>query len=323
MRNPACAFFFLWMLGLSALHAQESDSLMLSHQGNAYPLYPQTIKIRPDIPSPFLTAEGQEVVLAVAEKGEYTLIPVTIGGPSAMVEEDVVDETDFPTLARTGLHSSKELEQTESITGRTIEEINRLGQPGGLSQDGFLAAGEGIISVLKQDNELVKALGLTHPQMAKPLFHVLNMMQACLDEGDWNMAHHRWEYVHYAIYHGKVVFLDAHDTKGGQRSIFDDNIMGGFWILIWREPTAEEIAFLKEKYGHLEPSEFESLLHKLTHMLTGEIEPQYIQRYGFYEGHTGWRTDPIDIAFIFGLRSIEEIEGAFPGALDELLGEAL
>ncbi|MCB0553955.1 MAG: hypothetical protein KDD02_10415 [Phaeodactylibacter sp.] len=322
MKIIACFCAFSWILALSTLHAQEADSLILSNQGNPYPLYPKTVKIRPDISSPYLSADGQEVVPAVTEKGEYTLIPVTVGGPSAMVEEDVVDAKDFPTVARTGLHSLKELERTHSITGRSIEEINHLARPGGLSQDGFLAAGEDIISVLKQDNELVKAMGLTHPQMAKPLFHVLNMMQACLDQGDWNMAHHRWEYIHYALYHDKVVFLDAHDTKGGQLSIFDDGIMGGFWILIWREPTAQELAFLKEKYGHLEPPEFESLLDKLTHMLTGEIEPQYIQRYGFYEGHTGWRVDPIAIAFIFGLRSIEEIEAAFPGGLyDQLAGK--
>jgi hypothetical protein len=43
-------------------------------------------------------------------------------------------------------------------------------------------------------------------------------------------------------------------------------------------------------------------------MLSGEMHPFYIWRYGFYEGHTAWRSDPIAIAFIFGLKSIEEIE---------------
>jgi hypothetical protein len=52
---------------------------------------------------------------------------------------------------------------------------------------------------------------------------------------------------------------------------------------------------------------------------TGEMEPHYIQWYGFYEGHTSWRADPIAIAFLFGLRSLEEIEGAFPGRLPEVL----
>jgi len=49
------------------------------------------------------------------------------------------------------------------------------------------------------------------------------------------------------------------------------------------------------------------------------MEPHYIQWHGFYEGHTTWRTDPIVIAFIFGLRSLEEIVSAFPDGLDTVL----
>jgi len=43
--------------------------------------------------------------------------------------------------------------------------------------------------------------------------------------------------------------------------------------------------------------------------------PYYIMRYGFYEGHTDYRSDPVAIAFIFGLKSLEEIEKSFPGSL--------
>jgi hypothetical protein len=39
----------------------------------------------------------------------------------------------------------------------------------------------------------------------------------------------------------------------------------------------------------------------------------------FFEGHTIWRTDPIAIAFMFGLRSIEQIEDAFSGELDRVM----
>jgi hypothetical protein len=49
------------------------------------------------------------------------------------------------------------------------------------------------------------------------------------------------------------------------------------------------------------------------------MEPYYVMRYGFYEGHTSYRVDPIAIAFIFGLRSLEEVEAAFPGAIYETL----
>jgi len=42
-------------------------------------------------------------------------------------------------------------------------------------------------------------------------------------------------------------------------------------------------------------------------------------RYGFYEGHTEYRCDPIAIALIFGLKSLEEIDEAFDGKLFEVL----
>ncbi len=47
--------------------------------------------------------------------------------------------------------------------------------------------------------------------------------------------------------------------------------------------------------------------------------PYYIMRYGFYEGHTDYRADPIAVAWIFGLRSLEQIESAFEGNLYNIL----
>jgi hypothetical protein len=49
--------------------------------------------------------------------------------------------------------------------------------------------------------------------------------------------------------------------------------------------------------------------------------PYYIMRYGFYEGHTDYRADPVAISFIFGLRSLKEIEAAFEGNLYKALAE--
>jgi hypothetical protein len=49
------------------------------------------------------------------------------------------------------------------------------------------------------------------------------------------------------------------------------------------------------------------------------MEPYFVIRYGFYEGHTSYRVDPIAIAFIFGLRSIEKIENALKGDLYKAL----
>ena len=47
-----------------------------------------------------------------------------------------VDASDFPTFARTGLHSEKELDATKTITGKLVEEINRIAQPGVISGAG-------------------------------------------------------------------------------------------------------------------------------------------------------------------------------------------
>jgi hypothetical protein len=45
----------------------------------------------------------------------------------------------------------------------------------------------------------------------------------------------------------------------------------------------------------------------------------YVTRYGFYEGHTGYRADPIAVSFIFGLQPLEKIERSFAGMLPDAL----
>ena len=47
--------------------------------------------------------------------------------------------------------------------------------------------------------------------------------------------------------------------------------------------------------------------------------PYYIQRYGFYEGFTSYRAAPVAISFIFGLKSLEEIENIFGRNLHRVL----
>ena len=63
------------------------------------------------------------------------------------------------------------------------------------------------------------------------------------------------------------------------------------------------------------------LIGDMSRIDTGEMAFYYIMRYGFYEGHTDYRSDPIAVAFIFGLRSLEEIEKAFDGNLNKALTE--
>lgn len=57
----------------------------------------------------------------------------------------------------------------------------------------------------------------------------------------------------------------------------------------------------------------------LARIRSGDMEPYYISWYGFYEGRTPWRTDPIALAFVFGLRTIQQVEAALPGRVHRLV----
>ena len=291
----------------------------------AYPCYPATLDSKPDIPSPHTTLEAVEVVTAFMKDGEYAIVPVTVenGKPLNYKQNQwgkgrqlKVDAGDFPALARTGLHSEAELNRTKTITGRSILEITELGRPGRSSGAGFMSDDEDIISVIKGDNRLVERLGLRHPQTARPLFHIWNMI---LRDVELSRLGRFWEPFEYILYNGQKVFIKAEGTKGWQESLFNDEILGMFQFKIWREPSQDEKAFLREKYPDLTKDQMMALLKKLSCIHTGEMVPYYIMRYGFYEGHTDYRADPIAIAWIFGLRNLEQIEAAFPGRLDKVL----
>ncbi|MBT8395304.1 MAG: hypothetical protein HKO81_06890 [Flavobacteriaceae bacterium] len=286
-----------------------------------YRIYPNVNIDKPKLASPFISKNLNEYVVAITREDKYAIIDVTLGNDDKICVQNIIDTLDFPHLAKTGLHSEVNLNSIKTITGRSIEEITELARPNGLSQAGFMAKDETILSVISGDNQIVKKLNTTHPELAKPLFHVLNMMDADLDLNRWNMAKHQWENIRYFFYNNHKVFVDAEDTKGGQKSIFNDNIEGAFFIKIWRELEKEEMKYLEDNYKYLSKDEFNDLVLKLSSLNTGEMEPQYIMRYGFYEGHTYWRTDPITISFIFGLISLPELDGIFENRLLEVLSK--
>jgi hypothetical protein len=221
---------------------------------------------------------------------------------------------DFPALAKNGPHSEEELDQTETITGVPVEEITRVARPGAYSSVGFMSHDEDILSVLKGDNRLVGQLELTHSQCSRPLFHVFNVILSVKKDSERGN-------VGGVLYGGRKVHLRFWGHKGWQESIFDDEILGHWEIEIQRELDQEERAFLESRYSHLTEVEMAVLTEKLSRIHTGEMVPYYITRYGFYEGHTSYRADPLAIACIFGLKSVPEIESAFEGRLHEVLTE--
>jgi hypothetical protein len=290
--------------------------------------YPYTYDHIPELPSPYTAEDGTEIVVAFTKDNKCTLIPVTIEKGESLGYREwewekirilEVDAENFPSLARTGLHSEVELDHTRWITGRSIAEITDSGRPGASSGLGFMSQEENIISVLKGDNRLVKKLGLTHPQLARPLFHV------------WNIA--RWvsyksrdvgrsiEGVDHFLYNGRKVRIITAGGRGWQSSIFNDEILGKYHLEFGIELGEEEKAFLQEKYANLSDDQMTDFQKRLRQIRTGEMVPFYIMRYGFYEGHTGYRADPIAISLIFGLRSLAEIEKAFEGNLYKALTE--
>jgi hypothetical protein len=168
---------------------------------------------------------------------------------------------------------------------------------------------------LKGDNRFARSLGLSHAQLAKPLFHLLNLTE-CNREQKNNLSNqaHRAEFPP-VFYNGKKISVKVEYTRGGQESIFADGLDGALAIRIDRELEQQERDYLDRKYSHLDQQQREDLVKRLSTLFIGEMVMYYAKWYGFYEGHTGWRADPIAIAFIFGMKDLEEIDAAFDGKL--------
>jgi hypothetical protein len=309
-----------------ASKGQEPPRASFEYGGRTYTLFPHGYEKPPELPSPIITDSGREIITLVSKEGQYFLADVTLANEGnldyasrkwAKGKQLEVNAEDFPTLARSGLHSEPELMSRRTITGIPIETINSTGRPENLSWAGFIAGDEDILSVLIGDNRVVAALGLNHKQTARTLFHIWNMILVHIEI----KGHRRYifEEFDHILYNNKRVRLRAEGTRGWQESIFNDEIQGMYQIEIWRDLSPEETEYLKRKYGRIGPQELSTLITKLSKIKTGEMVPYYIMRYGFYEGHTSYRADPIAIAFIFGLKSLEEIDNSLNGKLHEKL----
>jgi len=293
--------------------AQKTDTTKVIYKNKTYPLYPETLQERPDIPSPFTTNTDIEIVISCRKDGKFHLFPVTVEnkgtlnykkqqyGKGRQLEKDPLD---FPALAKTGLHDEAELNRTRTITGKPVSEITNIGRPMQYSRAGFISENEDILSVLIEDNRTVKQMKSTHPEIARPLFHVWNIVLQGIQQNIWLYEEMELEHI---IYNRRKVFIKWEGGRGWQESIFNDELLGQYHLEMCRTLDPSEREFLNKKYPELTEKEMSGLIQKISHIHTGEMVPYYIMRYGFYEGHTDFRADPISIAVIFGLKNLREI----------------
>lgn len=284
---------------------------------------PEYYTAKPELPSPALTEQGRELVLLKLDGGRYTYIDATVenGDPFdykrrlyGKGNQLMADKEDFPSLAMKGLHSEEDMRDTRIITGRSVSQITVDGRPWGSSGVGFMADDETIMSVIYGDNTTVKSMGLTHPDIARPLFHLWNISR---DFGNYSIDSLTGDRMQMEtiIYNGKEISLKMTGSRGWQESIFNDEILGSGHIHVYRDAEEYEMEFLENNYGDLPEDKFEELKTMLFNIHTGEMVFFYINRYGFYEGHTEYRVDPAAVALIFSLSPIEDIHSKTGGDL--------
>ena len=161
------------------------------------------------------------------------------------------------------------------------------------------------------------SLGLTHPELARPLFVAFNLALRQLECA--RREHVAWNDLASFLYNGHRITFAATGGKGWQESIFDDEVLGYYQLDLGRDLKPAEIAYLDQHHAALGPSRLMELSTGLTTIHTGEMVPFYIMRYGFYEGHVPYRADPVAIASLFGLMSVAEIDAALGGELPAIM----
>jgi len=169
-----------------------------------YPVYPKLMDNKPDISSPVFFSDFTEYIVGLTKNQKFAVIPVTLVNnrdtDKEWWEKGIqldVDSADFPTLARTGLHSEIELDFTKSITAKSMSEINYLARPDRSSGAGFISGDEDMISVLKGDNRLIHNMGLIQPDIIRPLFHVWNTVVAEMKNDYWKREALNIEGIYY------------------------------------------------------------------------------------------------------------------------------
>lgn len=136
-----------------------------------------------------------------------------------------------------------------------------------------MAVDEDVHSVLQTDHQMVRRIGLKHPDLARPLFHVWNLLLRQYELGRLGRFK---DDISSIWYHGREIHLRSQRTKGFQESIFHDKIKGALDIQLWRDMDDGEREFLNAAYMHLGAAEREAMAGRLTRLRTREMQPYYI-----------------------------------------------
>ncbi len=219
------------------------------------------------------------VVAALAMEGKYIRYDLTssgrmVSGSGVQLQEivpELTPEQKFTATDPSGFHigsynSYQVIDRMNSLTEKTIEEIESDARPNGLSEAGFLGDRESFKQRLKLDNDYVLGKGFTHQDLAEPLFAVMNILDF-IDDSRFNNF----------TYQGQHYRASYQSWRGFQESLFYDRLLADRDYKVTNLATGKELKF-------------------------SPLVPYYIARYGFYEGNTSYRVEPAAIIDTFQLR---------------------
>jgi hypothetical protein len=177
------------------------------------------------------------------------------------------------------VNSDDSIRQLTTLTGLTIAEIEDRARPCHCSKwqdcsvDGFLGENEGFITRLLEDNLFVRQKQLTHQKIAKPLF-----ILATMNKDYCHIAQETGDFKTGQCLLNKITFsVSINCTNGYQESIFNDHLRSSCIVNAVKMPQRQNLSFDQV------------------------LLPNYIDRYGFYEGHTIYRVAPQTIIDFFEL----------------------
>ncbi len=139
------------------------------------------------------------------------------------------------------------------------------------SASGFIGNDDRLLEVLDRDNQIVNEKKLSHLELAQPLEKIVNLV---LSENFYEGQS--------IVISDQTFIVSMEYFMGYQESPFEDGLKGNIDITVTRERDKKIILF-------------------------SMILPEFIKRYGFYEGNVRYRVAPETIIEFFNLAPEENI----------------